>query len=151
MKSTLSITAFGLFAFRIATFPGIAQSGGGYDLSWSKIAGGGGASSGGFFTIDGTIGQPDASGPLTNGFYSVTGGFWVLPLAVQTFGSPTISIVLSGPGQVRVSWTPNTPGFVLQETGGLSPANWVNSPSGAVNPVIVPATLPAKFYRLRKP
>ena len=54
--------------------------------------------------------------------------------------------------QYEISWAPaNSPGFVLQETLSLSPSNWVNSASGASNPVAVPATLPTKFYRLRKP
>ncbi|MHB8520431.1 MAG: hypothetical protein ACYDH9_06705 [Limisphaerales bacterium] len=44
-----------------------------------------------------------------------------------------------------------TPDFGLQETGSLSPANWTNSPSGATNPIIVPAALPTRFYRLFKP
>ena len=122
-----------------------------YSIDWFTIDGGGGTSAGGVFTVSGTIGQPDAGGPLTNGQYSVTGGFWALPFAVQTPGAPTLTILPFGPGQARISWTPNTPGFVLQETPSLSPSNWVNSASGALNPVTVPATLPTKFYRLRKP
>jgi hypothetical protein len=73
-----------------------------------------------------------------------------LPVAVQTTGAPTLTIAAAAPGQATISWTPPTPGFVLQETGLLSPANWTNSPSGATNPVVVPATLPTKFYRLFK-
>ena len=42
-------------------------------------------------------------------------------------------------------------GFVLQETDSLSPTNWVNSVSGTNNPTVVPATMPAKFYRLSNP
>ena len=57
----------------------------------------------------------------------------------------------AAPDFATISWTPNTPGFVLQETASLAPAVWTNSPSGATNPVTVPATLPAKFYRLTKP
>jgi len=30
----------------------------------------------------------DAGGPMTNGQYSVAGGFWVLPTAVQVTGAP---------------------------------------------------------------
>jgi hypothetical protein len=39
----------------------------------------------------------------------------------------------------------------MQENLNLGTTNWVNSPSGATNPVVVPATLPKKFYRLFKP
>ena len=120
-------------------------------IDWHKIAGGGGTSTGGVFSVSGTLGQHDAGGPMTNGGYSLTGGFWALPGAVQSAGAPFLTIVPAAPGQATISWTPATPGFVLQETLSLAPSNWVNSASGAANPVPVPATLPTKFYRLRKP
>jgi hypothetical protein len=126
-------------------------SGQNYSIDWHKIAGGGGASTGGVYSVSGTIGQPDAGGPMTNGPYSITGGFWALPAAIQVAGAPTLTIVPATPGNATISWTPNTPGFVLQETLGLAPTNWVNSPSGAANPTLVPAAAPAKFYRLFKP
>ena len=122
-----------------------------YAIDWSKIAGGGGTSTGGVYAVSGTIGQPDAGGPLTGGGYSLVGGFWALPFAVQTEGTPLLAIVPFGPGQARISWTPNTPGFVLQENTNLNTTHWVNSPSGASNPVTIPAPLPIKSYRLRKP
>ncbi len=124
-----------------------------YSIDWHTIDGGGPAmagSTGGVYSVSGTIGQPDAGGPLTNGQYSITGGFWALPTAVQTTNAPTLTIVPAGAGQATISWTPNTPGFVLQETLSLSPTNWVNSASGATNPTTVPATLPTKFYQLFK-
>jgi hypothetical protein len=122
-----------------------------HSIDWFTIDGGGGTSTGGVYSVSGTIGQPDASGPLTNGQYSVTGGFWALPIAVSTPGAPALAIVPAAPGTATILWTPATPGFVLQETLSLSPANWLNSASGATNPITVPANLPTKFYRLRKP
>lgn len=123
-----------------------------YTIDWFTVDGGGGTSTGGVYSISGTIGQPDAGGPMTNGQYSVTGGFWALPVAVQDTNAPTLTIVPAGPGQATISWTPDTgTNWVLQETLGLSPAAWADSPSGATNPVVVPATLPTKFYRLHKP
>jgi hypothetical protein len=53
----------------------LAQSGGGYDLSWSTVDGGGGTSSGGSYSLGGTVGQPDA-GVLSGGGYTLAGGFW---------------------------------------------------------------------------
>ena len=125
----------------------IAQS---YTIDWHTIAGGGGTSTGAVYSVSGTIGQPAAGGPLTNGSYSVIGGFWVLPTAVQAIGAPTLTIVPAAAGLAAISWTPATPGFVLQETWGLSPANWTNSLSGATNPIVVPADSAGKFYRLKK-
>jgi hypothetical protein len=120
-----------------------------YSIDWSTIDGGGGTSTGGVYSVSGTIGQPDV-GTMTGGQYSVLGGFWSL-YAVQTPGTPTLTIVPASPGFATISWTPATPGFVLQETLSLSPTNWVNSPSATTNPIVVPATLPTKFYRLFKP
>jgi hypothetical protein len=45
-------------------------------ISWYTIDGGGGTSTGGSFSLSGTIGQPDAGGPMTGGTFSLVGGFW---------------------------------------------------------------------------
>lgn len=122
-----------------------------YSIDWHTVDGGGGTSTGGVYSVTGTIGQPDAGGPMTNGQYAVTGGFWALPTAIQVGGDPTLTIAPTTPGNATISWTPATPGWVLQETWVLSPANWTNSLSGAANPIVVPVTLPTKFYRLFRP
>lgn len=120
-----------------------------YSIDWYTIDGGGGTSTGGVYSVSGTIGQPDA-GIMAGGNYSVTGGFWSL-IPVQTAGAPALTIVPATPGQATISWTPPTSGFVLQESASLSPTNWINSPSGATNPVVVPTTSQTKFYRLHQP
>jgi hypothetical protein len=120
-----------------------------YSVDWYKISGGGGTSTNGQYSLSGTIGQHDAGSPMTGGNYSLIGGFWAL-YAVQTPGAPTLAIAPAAPEQATISWTPNTLGFVLQETWSLSPANWTNSPSGATNPVVVPAGPGNRFYRLKK-
>jgi hypothetical protein len=130
---------------------GLRAWGQSYSIDWSTIDGGGGTSTGGVYTVSGTIGQHDAGGPMAGGNYSLTGGFWAFAAAVQTPGAPLLSIVASGPGQATISWLPATPGWVLQENLDLATTNWVNSASGATNPIVVPASLPAKFYRLHKP
>ncbi|MFN3409757.1 MAG: hypothetical protein ACK45B_12225 [Limisphaerales bacterium] len=123
-----------------------------YSIPWHTIDGGGGTSTGGVYRVTGTIGQPDAGGPMTNGQYAVTGGFWALPQAVQTAGAPTLTITPASPGFATVSWTPATgTNWILQERLSLTAGTWTNSPSGWTNPVVVPATPPAKFYRLFKP
>ena len=38
-----------------------------YSINWFKVAGGGGTSAGGAYQVSGTIGQPDAGGPMTGG------------------------------------------------------------------------------------
>jgi hypothetical protein len=73
--------------------------------------------------------------------------------AAYVFGiGPTLRVVPASPGFSTFSWTPtNSPGFVLQCTDRLAPANWTNAPSGAANPVTVPSTNGARFYRLFQP
>lgn len=59
-----------------------------FAVGWHTIDGGGGASAGGGFGLKGTIGQHDASGPLSAGIYAVSGGFWVGSVG----GLPALSI-----------------------------------------------------------
>ena len=74
MKRT--ITFLTLLGLLLLTGIALAQSGGGYDLSWSTVDGGGHTfSSGGGYSLGGTAGQPDA-GVLSDGSYTLTGGFW---------------------------------------------------------------------------
>ena len=88
-----------------SSFPAHAQ----YTIDWHTIDGGGGTSTGGVYAVSGTIGQPDAGGPMTNGTYSLTGGFWALPQAVQTEGAPTLTITHTTTNTVAVSWpSPST-------------------------------------------
>jgi sugar lactone lactonase YvrE len=61
-----------------------------YKMTWSKIAGGGGSSSGGSYSLHGTIGQPDAFGTSGFGPFSLTGGFWSLD-AIPLPGSSELS------------------------------------------------------------
>lgn len=64
-----------LLVTRIA--PASAQTGGGYDLTWNTIDSGGAMfSTGGTYSLGGTIGQPDA-GKMSGGNYTLNGGFWV--------------------------------------------------------------------------
>ncbi len=53
----------------------MAQSGGGFNLSWFALSGGGGTSSGGQYVVTGAIGQPFAS-QLTGGSYTLQSGFY---------------------------------------------------------------------------
>jgi hypothetical protein len=73
-----------------------AQSGGGFDLSWSTIDGGGGSSSGGDYSLSGTIGQSDA-GTMAGGSYVLNGGFWngACAAPVTTIGQAAGNVVLS--------------------------------------------------------
>ena len=65
-----------------------------FAIDWFTIDGGGGTSTGGVYSISGTIGQPDAGPVLTGGNYSLVGGFnrWndaVLARRALTLNGPT--------------------------------------------------------------
>ena len=62
----------------------------------------------------------------------------------------TLNITPDSDGFVALSWGPDIPGYVLQETPILS-TNWMDSASGSTNPVVIPITAPAMFYRLANP
>jgi hypothetical protein len=125
----------------------VAQS---YNIPWYKVAGGGGTSTGGIYSIAGTIGQPDASGAMTGGNYSLTGGFWAL-YAVQTPGAPLLTITYFG-NQAIVSWSPSVTGWTLQTNANLATGIWGNYLGPAVNNSLTNA--PPKgnlFFRLAHP
>ena len=77
MKKTImtlaALSAIGLLSGVVFAGP----SGGDFEITRSTIDGGGGTSSGGAFSLTGTIGQHDAS-PVTSsgGGFLLSGGFW---------------------------------------------------------------------------
>lgn len=74
-----------------------------YSLDWHALDGGGGTSTGGVYSVSGTIGQPDA-GAMSGGNYSLTGGFWSLLSLVQIPGSPLLTISFTSTNTAIVSW-----------------------------------------------
>lgn len=120
MKTKLSLVLL-LVAFELKAQP--------YSMDWHTVAGGGGTSTNSQYSVSDTIGQPDASGALTGGSYSVTGGFWSLINVVQTPGAPALNISYNG-NTVTVFWQ-NVSGWNLQQNGNLATsAGW--SASGGV-------------------
>jgi hypothetical protein len=103
-----------------------------YSVDWSKVSGGGGVSTGGVYSVNGTIGQHDSGGPMTGGSYSVTGGFWSLISVVPTPGAPLLATSHSG-SAVTVYWQ-NVSGWSLQQNSSLTvPAGWVASSGVTTN------------------
>jgi hypothetical protein len=130
----------------------LAQS---YSIDWYKIAGGGGTSTGLNYSVSGTIGQPDASGAMTGGGYSVTGGFWALISVVQTAGTPNLTITVISPNSVRVSW-PATGTYTLLQNSVVNNANWVASSytvttANGTNSITVTSPSGNLFFRLANP
>ena len=128
----------------------------GYSIDWSKIADGGGTSSNGQYTVNGTIGQPDASAPMTGGNYSLTGGFWSLIAVVQSPGVPLLTIAFhSQPSTVTISW-PSTGSYTLQSNGDLTTINWAGyagtvTTNNGISSVTLAPPPGNLFFRLSQP
>jgi hypothetical protein len=128
-----------------------------YTIDWSTIDGGGGTSTGGVYTVAGTIGQPDA-GVMSGGNYTLQGGFWGVLAAVQTPGAPWLSITKTATNTVVLSWPLPDTGSKLQISSDLAatPPVWTEIPPPySTNTThtlwVVPVTAGNQFYRLHKP
>jgi hypothetical protein len=138
----------------ILGLPAFAQS---YSLDWSTIDSGGGTSTGGVYSVTGTIGQPDA-GTMSGGNFTLVGGFWGIVAVVQTPGAPWLTVTRTPTNTVLVSWPGPEAGWKLQATASLSatPVVWTTLPppyqvSGTNLTFIEVAPAGNKFYRLQKP
>ena len=130
-----------------------------FTIDWFTIDGGGATSSGGAYTISGTIGQPDA-GTMSGGNYSMIGGFWSIVDVIDTPGAPRLFVTRDiVTGAVTVSWDGPADGWVLDQTGALAspPAaiSWSQVPfpyqtNGSRISITVPSPVGHRFYRLRK-
>jgi hypothetical protein len=112
-------------------------------------------STGGVYSVSGTLGQVDASGAMTGGNYSLTGGFWAL-YAVQTPGAPGLKIELTATNTALVYWPSPSTGFNLEVNTTLATASWVtNSQSitdnGTIRYILVSPPAGNRFYRLKSP
>ena len=125
-----------------------------YSIDWYRVACGGGMSTGGVYSVSGTIGQPDAGVAMSGGNYTLQGGFWSIIAAVQTPGLPNLTITFVSPNSVKVSW-PNTGTYTLQQNSTLGAGAWttsaytINSDNGTNSISITPPT-GNLFFRLAK-
>jgi hypothetical protein len=150
---TLARVSGVLLCLLVSIAAGRAQS---YSIDWFTIDGGGGTSTGGLYSVSGTIGQPDANAqPMIGGNYSLVGGFWSL-FAVQTPDAPFLTIRLTTTNTAVVSWPSPSTGFTLQQNADLLTTNWVAAPqsvtdNGTNKFIIVNPPTGNRFYRLFKP
>jgi len=139
-----------LMAVVVLTASARAQN---YSIDWFTIDGGGGTSTGGVFSVSGTIGQPDA-GVMSGGQYSLSGGFWGILSAVQTPGAPLLSIQRVG-GGARVFWPKPATDWLLDQsltvTGAWSQVTFPYATNATDISVSLPSPTGNRFYRLRKP
>jgi len=144
-----------LFVFIILHSSFCVRAWGQYAIDWSTIDAGGGTSTGGVYSVTGTVGQPDASvTTMTGGPYSLTGGFWTI-YAVPTPGAPLLTITLNSQlSTVTVSWPSPSAGWDLQQNTDLNMANWTTPPetvtdNGPAKSITVSPPAGNRFYRLQ--
>ena len=141
------------FVSFVILFPVFAQAQS-YNIDWFTVDGGGGVSSGGTFSLSGTIGQPDA-GRLTGGSFALEGGFWGGVQLIATPGAPRLQIEHVG-GGVRVFWpVSGAAGYLLDRSDSL-PGGWGQMSSGYQTnggqiSITIPVPIGLQFYRLQKP
>jgi hypothetical protein len=116
--------------------------------SWA-IAGGSGASSSGSYRVTGSVGPTDVGAAMTGGDYIVVGGYWPA-LATYPEPAPALAIELATPGELRISWAPDPPGWVLQERSSLLPSQWVTISATTTNPTVIQVGDTTKFFRLMR-
>ena len=126
-----------------------------YSVDWFSVDGGGGTSTGGVYSVSGSIGQADA-GKMSGGTYSLDGGYWGIISTIETPGAPLLTIRFTQTNTVVVSWPSPSTGFSLQQKSDLNTASW-NTPAENVtdngtNKFIIVNPPPGnRFYRLFKP
>jgi hypothetical protein len=141
----------GLFGLAVTV---LAQS---YSVDWFTLDGGGGTSTGGVYAVSGSIGQPDTGPAMTNGQYSVVGGFWSVA-AVQTPGAPLLSLARTSTNTVVLWWPLPDTGWQLQAATNLNQGSggWTTRPPPyATNATsfyfVEPVPRGNQFYRLHRP
>ena len=97
MKTAISLALVTSAFFSLETSSN-AQAGGSFDLSHNVIAGGGESHlAGGVFTVDGTLGQPQAGTVSGGGNFELRGGFWayLAPATTAAHVSVTGRVIVS--------------------------------------------------------
>lgn len=128
-----------------------------FSIDWFTVDGGGGTSTGGVFSLSGTIGQPDA-GVMSGGPFTLVGGFWGVVSAIQTPGAPKLKVVRDTLlDEVTISWPLPATDFVLDQTPDLNaiPGAWMLVPVSTYQTnatdifIKIQPPVGAKYFRLR--
>ena len=144
---------FFIFLLGTLTHHATAQN---YSIKWFKIANGGGTSTNAEYTVSGIMGQPDVGTRMSDGTYSLGGGFWNLFTTVPTVGAPLLSLEVTATNTVMISWPSPSPGFNLEVTSDLATPEWEPAiervqDGGTIRFVLINPVPGNHFYRLKQP
>ncbi len=148
MKITKLLIVFVAVFIRLT--PLFAQN---YAINWYTVGGGGGTSSGGIYSLSGTIGQPEA-GVLTGTPFELVGGFWGVLSCVSSAVFPVLTVYATTNDAVVVAWPCSTSSsVVLQVCTNIYAPNWV-TPSqpivfdGITKSLTITPPVGSLFFRL---
>jgi hypothetical protein len=150
MKSTIPTLGL-LWMLACGSAPTLlAQS---FSIDWYTIDGGGGTSSGGPFSLTGTIAEPETA-VMSGGGFTIEGGFWAILSVVPTPGAPSLRVALTSTNTVVVAWPAVASGYDLQQTPSLESPTWsATAPApiqvGDEKQVILPVLPGNLYFRLR--
>lgn len=139
-----------LTIFRLLAMTANAQTN--YATDWWKIAGGEGVSTGGIYSVTGTIGQPD-TGYASGGNFRTDSGYWGILSVIQTGGAPLLSIARTATNTIVVSWPSTSTAWVLQQNSNPLTSNWGIPPetvndNGTNKFIIISPPSGSRFFRL---
>jgi hypothetical protein len=148
IPSSLTCAAACSLAFALSSSAQISA------INW-LTTGGGGAGSGGSYSICGTIGQHDAGVMMSGASFSILGGFWTPGTSDP---GPRLAIRRVGLNGVILSWPNPSTGYILQQTVNLSApgGGWMDVTlasviNGSNKEIALLATGRSCMFRLRKP
>jgi hypothetical protein len=125
-----------------------------FQIIESAISGGGTTlSTGGSFTLSGTIGQPLVS-TSRGEIFTLAAGFWGITVALQQPDLPPLSVTDALNGIV-LSWPVTSTTALLEQTERLQPSSLWTTVSqtpqivGGQNVVTIPLTGASRFFRLK--
>jgi hypothetical protein len=153
-RAAMALLALVGVLFLSVTFSAHAQSQRFQVIAFTDL--GGSVSSGGAYTVSGTVGQPNV-GQSSNEQFGISDGFWNVVATLQTPDAPLVSVEQLANGSVRIFWPLTADGFVLDHSPSIDPSSlWspVQLPqetSATHISVTIPAPEEIRFYRLRSP
>lgn len=124
-------------------------------IAWHAFGSGGGASTGGVYSVRSTVAQSTGAGSAASGPYSAVSGFGAL-YVLQSTNAPRLTISRTTTNTVMISWPSPSTGWTLRQTTDVKTGSWVSpaesvSDDGAVKFIVVSPPTGNRYYRLVKP
>lgn len=132
----------------LALLTATIQAAGAPSIGWPLI-GSGGSASGGAYAIQGSFGQPAASGQMSGGNYALTGGFTGIIAVV----GPPLKVMRNPGGTITILWPSHFTAHTLEQSPDLTLESWTASAypvtdNGVTRSITVTPPPARLFFRL---